>query len=61
VANWLQRELWYDTKKRLQKRLGSKEKDFAKIKAFFVTDPSHYPKVVPLEDGTQRTSPFFFL
>jgi hypothetical protein len=60
-ANHVQRELWYDTKKRLQKRLGSKEKDFAKIKAFFVTDPSHYPKLAAIEDGTPLPSPLSFL
>jgi len=42
------RELWYDTKKRLQKRLGYK--DFSKIKAFFTSEVFHNSKLTPLED-----------
>ena len=49
-TNCVQRELWYDTKKRLQKRLGYK--DFSKIKAFFTSEVFHNSKLTPLEDGT---------
>ena len=48
-TNCVQRELWYDTKKRLQKRLGYK--DFSKIKAFFTSEVFHNSKLTPLEDG----------
>lgn len=45
-------ELWYDTKKRLQKRLGYKDKDFSKIKFFSVpVDGFYAQKTIPLEDG----------
>jgi ubiquitin carboxyl-terminal hydrolase 7 len=46
-------ELWYDTKKRLQKRLGYKEKEFAKIKFFFIPEGHFYSqKLLPLEEGS---------
>jgi len=44
--------LWHDTKKRLQKRLGYKEKDFTKIKIFFIPEGLFYAnKLIALEDG----------
>ena len=44
--------MWYDTKKRLQKRLGYKDKDYSKIKFFIITDAYAYnSKQIPLDDG----------
>ena len=43
--------MWYDTKKRLQKRLGYKDKEFAKIKFYFVPEAYYNTKIVPLEEG----------
>lgn len=52
----VQGEHFVDTKKRLQARTGTSDKDFAKMK-FSMIQNAHYSKPSPLKDGP---SSFFF-